>query len=213
MMWRQTVRIATLVAAVVLVVAADGCVAVPSDSASLGPTGSSLALPAGSQMCSVASADLDGVGSPETVALVGYGGSTERLGYDWLELLVFGETTAKSQVVWRSGRLAGDRSEPLQLRDLNQDGRPEVLCIQALGAAGETLQVFGWLGQSYGAYAPHGGHFDGLACFGDDGVRIEDLDGDGLVEIIAHYGPAASQGDVYRWDGKSYVYSETLKSE
>jgi len=73
-----------------------------------------------------------------------------------------------------------------------------------------ALQVFAWSKDGYDLLRPQGGHFDGQVAFGESGVRTEDLDGDGLAEILASYGPAASLTDVYRWDGQTYVYQETL---
>jgi hypothetical protein len=82
--------------------------------------------------------------------------------------------------------------------------------VQAMGAAGQALQVFAWSECSYGLLRPHGGHFDGQDAFGENGVRVEDVDGDGLVEILGSYGPAASQTDVYGWDGQAYIYRQPL---
>ena len=40
-----------------------------------------------------------------------------------------------------------------------------------------------------------------------------DVDGDGLVEIVAAYGPAASQSDTYGWDGEAYTYREAADED
>jgi hypothetical protein len=74
-----------------------------------------------------------------------------------------------------------------------------------MGAAGETLYVFAWLGDGYGTLPPRGGYFDGRASFGENAVRLEDTGADGALEIHAGYGPAASETAVYRWDGEAFV--------
>lgn len=108
--------------------------------------------------------------------------------------------------------LAGDRAESMEVRDINGDDRPEVLCLQAMGAAGETLQIVVWSKAGYGLLRPRGGYFDGQEAFGEKGVRLDDVDGDGLVEILASYGPAAESTDVYGWDGQAYTYRQTLSA-
>jgi len=174
-----------------------------------------LLLPDTAEVLSQASGDLDGDGAAELVFLAGFGGAPERLGYDFLELFVLTSSASNGavagyEVAWHSGPLVGDRAESLQVQDINGDGRLEVLCVQAMGAAGQTLQVFAWFEDGYGLLRPHGGHFDGQASFGENAVRLEDVDGDGVVEILAAYGPAPSQTDVYGWDGQAYTYLETL---
>ncbi len=174
-----------------------------------------LLLSDAAEVLSQASGDLDSDGVAELVFLAGFDGSSERLGYDFLELFILtinasDDAIADYEVAWHSGPLVGDRAEALQVQDVNGDGRLEVLCVQAMGAAGQTLQVFAWSQDGYGLLHPHGGHFDGQDAFGENAIRLEDVDGDGVVEILAGYGPAASETDVYRWDGEAYTYLETL---
>jgi len=174
-----------------------------------------LLVPDGADILGQASVDLKSYGEPELVFLAGFGGAPDRLGYDFLALLVLtpsasAEAVAGYELAWNSGPLVGDRAESLEAQDVNGDGRPEVLCVQAMGAAGQALQVFAWSQGSYVLLRPRGGHFDGQEAFGENGVRLEDVDGDGIVEILGSYGPAASGTDVYGWDGHSYVYRQTL---
>ncbi len=172
-----------------------------------------LLLPESAEPLHRASADLDGDGTLEEIVLAGWGGSPGGLGYDFLQLFVIARAEGGGyRVVWQSEQLPTERGEALQVRDLNSDGLPEVLSVQAMGASGETLYVLGRLGAGYGWLAPQGGQFDGGDAFGEVGVRVEDRDGDGMVEILASYGPAAKYTDVYVWDGEAYVYQETLGS-
>ncbi|MHB1133826.1 MAG: BsuPI-related putative proteinase inhibitor [Chloroflexota bacterium] len=170
------------------------------------PTASPVAtvagLPAGLTALSEVWADLKGSGQPARVVLAAIGTTPARLDAEALELFVFEE--GATAATWRSGTLVGARAEPLRVQDLNRDGRTEVLSVQSMGAAGQTLYVFAWLGDRYGALQPRGGYFDGKPSFGDNGVRVEDADRDGVSEILAYYGPAASQSETYRWDGQAY---------
>ncbi|MCL5110730.1 MAG: BsuPI-related putative proteinase inhibitor [Chloroflexi bacterium] len=168
------------------------------------PTQAAPQLPAGYTRLREVEADLRGNGQKERVILAAQGASADKRSAQTLELFVFSPGPGGYSQTWHSDKLLGDRAEPLQVEDINKDGRPEVLSVQSMGAAGETLYVFGWQGDHYGFLAPQGGYFGGRQSFGDTGVRLEDLNGDGVPEIVATYGPAASESTTYRWDGKEY---------
>jgi hypothetical protein len=172
-----------------------------------------LLLPESAEPLHQASADLDGDGTPELVVLTGWGGGANQLGYDFLQVFVIASAgDGEVALAWQSEQLPTDRAESLQVEDLNGDGLPEVLSVQAIGASGERLYVLSWQEGDYGWLTPHGGYFDGQEAFGEKGARWADVDDDGLIEILAGYGPAASQTDVYGWDGAAYVYQETHES-
>ncbi len=170
-----------------------------------------LILPESAVPVHRASGDLDGDGTTEEVVLTGWGGAPDTLGYDFLQLFVITtDDDGEYVVAWQSEQLPTERAEALRTEDINGDGLPEVLSVQAMGAAGETLYVLSWRDGAYGWLAPQGGEFDGQDAFGETGVRVEDQDGDGILEILADYGPASQYTDVYAWDGEAYVYEETL---
>ncbi len=171
-------------------------------------------LPDAATLIEWMSQDLNGDALPEVIVLAGFGGAPDQLGYDFLDLVVATpddgpEAIAGYTLVWRSGPLVGDRAESLHVEDINNDDQVEIVVKQALGAAGESLQIFAPLSKSYMLLRPEGGYFDARESFGETGVRFEDVDGDNVPEILAVYGPAASKTDVYRWDGEAYVYVQT----
>ena len=170
-----------------------------------------LLLPDAAEVILQATGDLDGDGLAELVFLAGFGGYSDDLSYDSLRLYVLApsadaEGVAGYELVWQSDALFGERAGSLTLQDINGDGRLEVLCLQSMGASGQALQVFAWSADDYRLLRPVGGRFDGLEYFGEKGVRLVDLDGDGIVEVLGAYGPAASASDVYAWDGQAYVH-------
>ncbi|MFQ6059616.1 MAG: TolB family protein, partial [Anaerolineae bacterium] len=168
-------------------------------------------LPQGATLGRTAIADLDNDRLEEIVAsFTSTGlstgiGPTQRVG-----LLVIDWDGEAYAVVWESGPLMGERDGGLEARDINGDEVLEILSTQSMGAAGETLYLFAWDGETYRQLTPQGGAFGGTGSFGAKGVRLEDLDGDSLAEILAGYGPVAIYTDIYRWDGEVYRFVRTV---
>lgn len=175
-----------------------------------GDMGSILALlPAGVSIMSETTGDLKSDGVMETVVLYGKP-VTGTMAFQDVRMAVFEPGPHKA---WESDAMIGERAEKLETRDINKDGLPEVLSIQSMGAAGVTLYVMRWNESEYAMLTPHGGYFDGRPSFGDNGVRLEDRNGNGTEEIIACYGPAASVQDIYEWNEGSggYLYVQTIR--
>lgn len=91
----------------------------------------------------------------------------------------------------------------LEVRDINVDGRDEILIWGHAEASVELLHVFVWDGAAYVLLAS----FEGRA-----GVRLENVDGDLADEIFEGYVDAEAGDDfvweaVYTWDGASYGWT------
>lgn len=92
------------------------------------------------------------------MVLLGLDGGAGGLGYDHLEMMILElERGPDHAVAWRSDKLVGERGEALQVRDINGDGRDEVLSYQSMGAAGYTLYVVGFVDGGFGLLRPKGG--------------------------------------------------------
>ncbi len=88
----------------------------------------------------------------------------------------------------------------LELRDINADGRTELL-VWGHGASSATvLNVFVWNGADYALLAP----FES-----DVSIRLEDRDGDLAEEVVVAYRKTAdiTWEVVYAWNGTSYAWN------
>ncbi|MFN2271153.1 MAG: hypothetical protein ACK2US_09975 [Anaerolineae bacterium] len=88
----------------------------------------------------------------------------------------------------------------LEVRDVNADGRVEILVWGHAGTSIDILHIFVWDGMAYALVAP----FEGEA-----GVRVENTDGDLVDEVIVRYdaGRDLVWEAVYTWDGKHYGWT------
>jgi hypothetical protein len=165
-------------------------------------------LPEGAAIKDDATADLKADSGQERVIVF----ATKAPGTENMQNLAIAifDSTKK---IWQSDTLTGERSEGIKIRDINQDGVPEVLSLQGLGAAGETLYVLHWNGTDFEFLTPQGGEFDGQPCFGANSVQVQDMNGDGIEEIAGGYGPAAIEEDIYQWKGGVYSYLLTVMGD
>ena len=88
----------------------------------------------------------------------------------------------------------------LEVRDINADGRIEILIWGHAEASIGLLHIFVWDGAGYTLLAP----FEGSA-----GVRLENADGDLSDEVIIGYdaGDDLVWEAVYTWDGANYGWT------
>ncbi len=88
----------------------------------------------------------------------------------------------------------------LEVRDVNADGRTELL-IKGRAADGvDLLHIFVWRGAGY----------ELLASFrGDAGIELMDTDGDLTQEVVARYdaGDGLAWEQVHTWDGSHYGWT------
>jgi len=155
--------------------------------------------------------DLDGAGGSDYVVLSGFGSSPgEPVAYDWLQLFVISQgPDGDLAIAFQSAPLLGDAASALQLVDLTGDGREEVLSPHTQSSEPFTLYVLSGHGSIVRLLRASGGHFDGQDRLGEHGVRLSDVDGDGLQDILAYHGPAGD-ADIYHWDGSTLAFLASL---
>jgi len=88
----------------------------------------------------------------------------------------------------------------LEVRDVNSDGRVEILIWGHAGTSTDLLHIFVWDGATYAL----------LAFFeGDAGVRLENADGDLADEVCVGYeaGDDLVWEAVHTWDGANYGWT------
>jgi len=88
----------------------------------------------------------------------------------------------------------------LEVRDVNADGRVEILVWGHAEVSTDLLHIFAWDGTAYVLLAP----FEGEA-----GVRLENRDGDLADEVVVRYeaGDDLVWEAVYTWDGANYGWT------
>ena len=88
----------------------------------------------------------------------------------------------------------------LEVRDVNADGRVEILVWGHAATSTDLLHIFAWEGETYVLLAP----FEGKA-----GLRLENTDGDLADEVVVGYDAGAGfvWEAVYTWDGANYGWT------
>ena len=165
-------------------------------------------LPAGAKFSNrnkdVVFADLDGDGQQEVVIFYALGNSSDDHKANILVLKPHGTDYAQ---LWEN---VYDGSwgfaEPSGVYDLNRSGRPQIVAYRTIGASCPgVLDIYeyrnGSIKRITGDWADNG------QC---QGAEIKDLNGDGVPEIITLFPPNHFENpNIYRWDGKRYVRSNS----
>jgi hypothetical protein len=109
------------------------------------------------------------------------------------------EAGGQSRVYRLGDDLGENPAADLQARDLTGDGGPELALRSAVGVHGTVLKIFRWSGSRYDVV----GDF-----FGDSGVNLNDVDGDGVPEVVVGmrlYDRAQLRSEAtLGWDGAAY---------
>ena len=146
--------------------------------------------------------DLDADGSPEVILVADAAEIADGHRYA-PTVLTLGERGY--EVVWTAERLAGERYRVVDIRDLNDDGRPELLLAGEAGRSG-AYQFHEAIGRG-----PEG--FASLSVRHVDSIHYVDLDHDRRLEVVLRQrvgrrGPAYQWTYVdhlFQWDGAAFV--------
>jgi len=141
--------------------------------------------------------DTDGDGEPEWVGLYLRPGEPPRLAAFVLD----GDAWYDLQPLEKEKHgLGAYPTCELEVRDVNADGRVEILVWGHAEASIDLLHIFAWDGMSYLLLAP----FEGKA-----GVRLQNADGDLADEVVVRYeaGNDLVWEAIYTWDGANYGWT------
>jgi len=141
--------------------------------------------------------DTDGDGEPEWVGLYLRPGERPQLAAFVLD----GETWHDLRPLEKEKHGLGEYPTcELEVRDVNADGRVEILVWGHAEASIDLLHIFVWDGTNYALLAP----FEGEA-----GLRLENRDGDLADEVVVAYdaGDDLVWEAVYTWDGANYGWT------
>ena len=141
--------------------------------------------------------DTDGDGEPEWLGLHLQPGEPPQL----MAFVLDGDAWHDLRPLDRGKHGLGEHPTcELEVRDINADGRVDVLVWGHADVSTDLLHVFAWDGVSYALLAP----FEGKR-----GVRLENADGDLADEVIVGYNAGADLvwEAVYTWDGAGYGWT------
>jgi len=149
-------------------------------------------------------ADLDGVGTQNYIVAAYTNGFSAAIR---VLLLQDGSATFVTEPNLRL--LAGIRPA-LQLVDIENDGRPEVVAFFSQMSASTADWVFKWTGTELSLIGPASidEHGDAYTALVNAGFR--DVDGDGILEIITPPQDEIDTYKLYNFDGQKYNLTKSL---
>ena len=141
--------------------------------------------------------DVDSDGEAEWVGAYLYPGEVPKLRGFVLDGEVWTELRALDDAEFGMGSYP---TCDLTVRDVNVDGRVEILFRGQSSEGDDLLHIFAWDGASYRLLADFAGR---------GGVRLGDRDGDLVDEISVRYrsGETLAWEAVYTWDGANYGWT------
>ncbi|HIK09244.1 MAG TPA: hypothetical protein IGS52_03080 [Oscillatoriaceae cyanobacterium M33_DOE_052] len=149
-------------------------------------------------------ADLDGDGQQEAIVFYTFPNNPNDQRANILVLKPNGRDYAQ---MWEDvSDFSWGFADPTGVYDLNKSGRPQIVAYRIIGASCPgILDIYqyrnGKIERITGAWADNG------QC---QSVVIKDLNGDGVSEIIVRIRNYGINPDIYRWNGKRYVRSNSL---
>ncbi|MFH1485909.1 MAG: VCBS repeat-containing protein [Chloroflexota bacterium] len=157
-------------------------------------------LPRKAEIVEAVQADVDQDGIPELIVLFMEGEFLRQA-----KAMVLRQTPAGVAAHYLKGNL-GYSAIALTVRDVNKDGRPEIVVGDGPRALYFFLNIYRWQDGSYRAI----GEF-----FGDGGAWLEDLDGDSVFEVLVgnrwHDRSQLREEVTYRWSARADKYLEEEK--
>src|SRR5439155_3763916 len=95
--------------------------------------------------------------------------------------------------------------DPSGVRDITKSGKPFIIAYRSIGASCPgILRTFQY---REGAIRPVPAEWDSHTCHSE--LQIKDLNGDGVMEIVFKPLRYGVNPDIYRWEGRRYVKSNT----
>ena len=173
----------------------------PATVAAIAAQGQAQLVTAGIEPLCLRWEDTDGDGEPEWVGLYLRQGEPPRLtafvldGEQWYDL-----RPLKKEPEKKDYGLGEYPTCELDIRDINADGRIEILVWGHAETSIDLLHIFVWDGTAYAL----------LASFeGEAGVRLENTDGDLGDEIVVGYDAGSNLvwETVHTWDGANYAWT------
>lgn len=135
--------------------------------------------------------------------------------------LVIIDPTTRNRIWEDTDKVVG-REGLVEIRDINKDGKKEIIARWSVGMRpADNVWIYTWENSGNSAKLISPIERPGLSLFSGN-VEIEDLDGDGIDEVIVGHEignpeggpiPTGHEEIIYKWDGKEYKEFSRKKTE